>query len=123
MPAAKSSANCGPLVPAAAESGRKPGRIRLAKALATRPAARIPGMVAPAQAKKSKSRRYKLSDDEHVQLAALRQRMERMGTSVKKGQLLRAGLALLIALNDLELAQAVAQVGVIEADRQPQQAS
>jgi len=126
MPAAKPSAAIRALVPTAAESSTasKTGRVRLAKALAARPAARIPGMAAPlAKAKASASNRYKLPDDEYAQLTALKQRMETLGTSVKKSQLLRAGLALLVAMNDVQLTRAVARFGFSKTGRQPQQAS
>lgn len=129
MSAAKSSENTGALVPAAAESSspRKPGRIRLAKAFAARPAASIPGMAAPlltkARKNKAASNRFKLPENEYAQLTELKQRLEALGTSVKKSQLLRAGLALLVAMNDVQLTKAVAQVGAVEPRRQPQQAS
>jgi hypothetical protein len=126
MPLAKSSENTAVLVPTAAESsrGRNAGRVRLAKALAARPAAKIPCVAAPlAKAKKRISNRVKLSDSDYAQLTALKQRLQTLGSIVKKSQLLRAGMALLVAMNDIELTKAVAQVGAVKPRHQPQQAS
>lgn len=129
MPAAKPPATSRALVPTAAESGiaGKSRRVRLAKVLATRPAARIPDMVTPlstkAKQRKSTSKRYKLPDDENAQLGALKQRLQALDTDVKKSQLLRAGLALLVAMNDAQLIQAMAAVGVVKAECQPQRVS
>ncbi|MDP1612905.1 MAG: hypothetical protein Q8M11_17770 [Sulfuritalea sp.] len=98
--------------------------MRLAKALAARPAARILGLATPlAKAKKRTSNRVKLSDNEYAQITALKQRLHTLGTHVKKAELLRAGLALLVAMNDVELTKAVAQAGAIEPRSQPQQAN
>lgn len=129
MPAAKPSAASRALVPIAAESGTagKTRRVRLAKVFAARPAARIPDLAAPllskAQQRKSASKRYKLPDDENAQLGALKQRLQALGTDVKKSQLLRAGLALLVAMNDAQLTKAMANIGVVKAECPPQRVS
>lgn len=121
MPAAVPVATARVLVPAAAESSSagKPRRVRLAKALAATAAAQTPGLaVRPKgrKAKKSKpgSNRYKLPDHEFAQLTALKQRMETLGIGVRRSELLRAGLMLLVAMNDAQLQKAVAAVGRIE---------
>jgi hypothetical protein len=125
MPVAKSSATPRALVPITAESGTAGRRVRLAKALAARPTARTPDIVAPllTKAKQRPAKRYKLPDDENAQLGALKQRLQALGTDVKKSQLLRAGLALLVAMNDAQLTKAMANVGVVKAECQPQRVS
>lgn len=113
------------LVPAAAESGTTAiRRVRLAKALAAKPSAKIPGMARPSKhdrtnatkAKKQKpaGRRYKLADDEYAQLTALKQRLESLGSSIKRSDLVRVGLLVLVAMNDEQLKRAVARVGGAE---------
>lgn len=134
MPAAKTEAPARILVPTAAESGTTAiRRVRLAKALAATPAAKKSGVTRTpdqpgnngAKAKKPKpgSHRYKLPDDEYAQLTALKQRLETLGSRVKRSELLRAGLLLLVAMNDEQLKKAVARVGAIEFSGQSQQAA
>ena len=48
--------------------------------------------------------------DEHALLLELKQRLAAQGTSVKKGELLRAGLQLLAALDDDELQALLARL-------------
>jgi hypothetical protein len=123
MSEAKAEAPARTLVPTAAESGTTAiRRVRLAKALATTPNAKIPGLTRPpkqagakeTRTKKPKppSHRYKLTDDEHAQLTALKQRLETLGSSVKRSELLRAGLLLLLAMNDEQLKMTVTLAGV-----------
>ena len=110
-----------------------PRRVRLAKALAATPTAKIPGMTrSPKQAgsngkklKKSKSgrNRYKLPDDEYAGLGALKQRLEMLGIQIRKSGLLRAGLLLLVAMNDVQLKKAVAGLEVGESAGRPQGAA
>ncbi len=125
MPEAKSEAAARTLVPTAAESGTTAiRRVRLAKALAAKPGAKIPGMSRPpkpdganaTRAKKPKPgpRRYKLADDEYAQLTALKRRLETLGSSIKRSELLRAGLLVLVAMNDDQLKRAVAGVAGVE---------
>lgn len=135
MPAAKPATLAKALVPAAAESGTAngPRRVRLAKALAATPAAKIPGMTRPPKAdgssgpkaKKLKpgSRRYKLADDEYARLTALKQRLETLGARVKRSELLRAGLLLLAAMNDAQLKKAVAGAGIVDSAGHARQAA
>lgn len=134
MPEAKSEAPVKMLVPTAAESGTTPiRRVRLAKALAARPTAKIPGMTRPpkqagsngTKGKKLKpgSHRYKLADDDYAQLTALKQRLETLGSSVKRSELLRAGLLLLVAMNDEQLKMTLALAGVGKPVSLPQQAA
>lgn len=134
MSAVKPPATARALVPAAAESGSagRPRRVRLAKALAATAAAQIPGMTPPPKRRKSNgarakkrpqgSYRYKMPDNEFAQLTALKQRLETLGFGVKRSELLRAGLMLLVAMNDAQLQKAVAAVGCIEPARSPQTA-
>lgn len=134
MSEAKPQAPAKTLVPTAAESGTTAiRRVRLAKALAAKPNARIPGLNKPpkqAGAKETKAKkpkpqphRYKLTDDEHAQLTALKQRLETLGSSVKRGELLRTGLLLLLAMNDEQLKMTVALAGVGKRVSLPQQAA
>lgn len=124
MPAAKTEAPAKILIPAAAETGTTAiRRVRLAKALAARPTAKIPGMARPpkqagsdgGKAKKRKPgpHRYKLADEEHAQLSALKDRLQTLGRRVKRGELLRAGLLLLVALSDDQLKSAMDRVGAV----------
>lgn len=134
MPATKTEAPAKILVPTTAETGTTAiRRVRLAKALVARPTANVPGMTRPprqagadgAKAKKQKSgaRRYKLADDEYAQLTALKQRLAALGSRVKRGELLRAGLLALVAMSDDQLKKAVALAGVIEPASLSQQAA
>lgn len=134
MSEAKAEAPARTLVPTAAESGTTAiRRVRLAKALATTPNAKIPGLARPPKqpgakeikTKKPKppSHRYKLTDDEHAQLTALKQRLETLGSSIKRRELLRTGLLLLLAMNDEQLKITVALAGVGKRVRLPQQAA
>ena len=124
MPTAKTEPPAKMLVPAAAETGTKAvRRVRLAKALAARPTAEIAGMTRPpkqagsegGKAKKRKpgSHRYKLADDEHAKLGALKDRLQLQGRRVTRGELLRAGLLLLAAMSDDQLIEAVDRVGAV----------
>lgn len=134
MSEAKSEAAARTLVPAAAESGTTAiRRVRLAKALGAKPAAKMPGMPRPperdgakatkANKRKAGPRRYKLADDEYAQLTALKQRLETLGSSVKRSALLRAGLLVLVAMNDDQLKRAVACVAAVESVGPMQQAA
>ena len=77
------------------------------------------------KAKKQKpgSHRYKLADDEYAQLSALKQRLETLGSHVKRSGLLRAGLLVLVAMSDDQLKGAVARVAVVESASLSQQAA
>lgn len=135
MPEANSEAAAKILVPAAAETGTTAiRRIRLAKALAARPTARIAGMARPpkqagsdggkAKKHKSGSHRYKLADEEHAQLSALKDRLQLLGRRVKRGELLRAGLLLLAAMSNEQLNRAMDKVNAAASSAgRPQQAA
>lgn len=126
MPAAKTAATSAKRVPAAAESRTlaKPGRIRLSKALATKPAGKPADLKAPAVLKKPngatlkkfklRSNRYKIPDNEFAQLTALKKRVLALGVIAKKSELLRAGLLLLVTLDDVQLKKAVAKVDFVK---------
>ena len=69
------------------------------------------------QSKSAKPRKIKLIRDsyampeaEYAQIAQLKQRLLELGESVKKSELLRAGLLLLAALDDSELQAALARL-------------
>jgi hypothetical protein len=97
------------LVPATPESsGASPAkkRKRLAKAF-TRPLDK--------KLKDAGRVRVKISvfKDEYAQLVDLQQRLAAQGVSVKKGELLRAGLLLLATLDDGDFNEALARVPAI----------
>lgn len=92
----------GKLVPAAPESLAKK-RKRLAKAF-PRPLDKKFREVELVREKVS------LLVDEHLQLVELKQRLAAQGASVKKSELLRAGLRLLAALDDGELQAVLAKL-------------
>lgn len=134
MPAADSTAQIRILVPTAAETDTaRPRRVRLAKALAATGAGKPGGMVRlPKQAKPHESRmakrkpddnRCKLAADELIRLAELKRRLKALGTRVKRRELLRAGLLLLAAMNDMQLKQALGTAGAVDGGPPPQQAS
>ncbi len=76
------------------------------------------------QSKSAKPRKIKLIRDsyampeaEYAQIAQLKQRLLELGESVKKSELLRAGLAQLAALDDAALLAAMAGVERIKTGR------
>lgn len=97
-PVAKNNASS-KLVPAAPEPLAK-NRKRLAKAF-PRPLDKKLKEVERVREK------FTLLADEYAQLAALKQRLAAQGASVKKSELLRAGLLLLAELDDSELRAAL----------------
>lgn len=118
------------LVPMSAESrtSTRNGRVRLSKLLAAKPAGKRLGNAEAVPAKKGNgkgkkavaatlkkakkpSNRYKLPDKEYAELTALRNHLLTLGVRIKKSDLLRAGLALLLALKDPRLKKAVTQMG------------
>ena len=109
MPAAKSVASSANPVPRAVESAvsAKPGRIRLSKALAKMHNGGSPKKL------QHRSSRYKIPDDEYEQLTALKSRVLALGMSVKRSELLRAGLMLLVALEDVPLKKTVMKVNSV----------
>lgn len=124
--------------PAKKPAARKPSRLEetkernkkaLAAALAAARAVKIPPaperpLVAKAPAKPAKAKPPKLVRDsftmpenEYAQIAALKKRMAGLGGDVKKSELLRAGLGLLVALQNKELAAVMAKVERIKTGR------
>ena len=97
----------GKLVPAAPERLAKK-RKRLAKAF-PRP---LDKKLRDAERVREK---FSLLADEYAQLVALKQRLAAQGVSVKKGELLRAGLLLLTTLDDGELQAALARLHHVNA--------
>lgn len=76
------------------------------------------------EAKAPKARKAKLvrdsftmPEDEYAQLADLKKRLLTKGLVSKKSELLRAGVALLVALGDDELAAAMKKVEIIKTGR------
>jgi hypothetical protein len=57
--------------------------------------------------------KFTLLADEYAQLAGIKQRLAAQGVSVKKSELLRAGLLLLAELDDSELQAALARLAPI----------
>jgi len=127
MPAAKTVATTTMLPPTVAESSvvsKANRRIRLSKVLAARPTRKSESVTTAAmqprldgaKSKKDKrvSNRYKIPENEYEQLAGLKKRLLTLGVSVKKSELLRAGIMLLAAADDAQLKNAVAKVEVIE---------
>ena len=110
MSAARKSPATKKLVHSSPESTIASGakRVRLSKALA-----KIP------KKPKEGSNRYKLPDNEYVQLTELKQRLMTLGIGVKRSELLRAGLVLLLAMGDVQLKKAVAKVVTPRAGRSP----
>ena len=100
-PVAKNNASS-KLVPAAPEPLAK-NRKRLAKAF-PRP---LDKKLKEAERVREK---FTLLADEYAQLAVLKERLAVQGVSVKKSELLRAGLSLLAALDDSELQAALARL-------------
>ena len=73
----------------------------------------------PAKAKKPKLVRHAFSmpDVEYAQLATLKKRIAGLGGNVKRSELVRAGIALLAVLNDVELTAVMAKVERIKTGR------
>lgn len=117
---AKSSAAKAPKKAAkAAKPEVKPG-----KAPATRPAKAaapipVPATVKDAKAKKPKLVRdsFTIPKDEYAAIETLKQRCTTLAQPVKKSELLRAGLKLLVSLDDTALRAAVQAVPSIKTGR------
>lgn len=60
---------------------------------------------------------FTMPKEEYAQIATLKKRMESLGKPVKKSELLRAGLKLLAAMNDVALQASLAAVPVIKTGR------
>lgn len=78
----------------------------------------------PLKAKKVKLVRdsYAMPEAEHQQIAVLKKRLAAKGVEVKKSELLRAGVAVLTALNDAELKAVMSHIERIKTGR-PSKAS
>ena len=127
MPIAKVQATTRKLVPTAAESKTPTGarRVRLSRAVAAKPTVAVPSKSNGQKQKKSGrvSGRYKMTEVEYAQLSALKTRVALSGTSVRRSELLRAGLVLLGGLSDVQLKKALAQIEVIKPRPAPKAAS
>ena len=129
MPSARNVGTVVKLVPTAAESSTvtRANRARLSKVLAAKPAAKPASSATPAKRPKSNdskqnksklvSNRCKMPDTEYAQLAALKKRLSALGIGVKKSTLLRAGLMLLVDMDDGPLKKAMAKFELINASR------
>ena len=136
-PAAKPAATAAK-APAKKPATRKPSRLEetkarnkkaLADALAAARAVKIPPapeqpLLPKAPAKPAKGKRPKLVRDsftmpenEYAQIAGLKKRMAGLGGDVKKSELLRAGLGLLAALQNKELAAVMAGIERVRTGR------
>ena len=73
----------------------------------------------PAKAKKAKLVRdsYAMPENEYAQIGTLKKRLSALGCAVKKSELLRGGIAALVALNDVELKAMMARVERIKTGR------
>lgn len=73
----------------------------------------------PVKAKKTKLVRdsYAMPEAEYAQIAVLKKRLGTLGNEVKKSELLRAGVAVLAALNDAELQAVMGRVERIKTGR------
>jgi len=73
----------------------------------------------PAKAKKVKLVRdsYAMPEAEYARIGELKKRMQALGSEVKKSELLRAGVAVLAALNDAELKAVMGRVERIKTGR------
>lgn len=78
-----------------------------------------PNKAAPQRAQKIKMVRdsFTFPADEHKRLVEMKKRLIALGTEVKKGELVRAGLDLLVAMDDAKLLKAVAGVERLKTGR------
>ena len=76
-------------------------------------------VVKPVKAKKIKLVRdsYAMPENEYAQIGELKKRLATMSVDVKKSELLRAGVAVMAALNDAELKRVMARVERIKTGR------
>src|SRR3990167_3376992 len=74
---------------------------------------------APARPQKIKMVRdsFAFPETEHKRLVEMKKRLIALGTEVKKGELVRAGLEMLASLDNLQLAKAVADVEKLKTGR------
>lgn len=108
--------------PKTAPAAKKPGKAKSAPnatAKAAAPVAKATVAAKPAKAPKQKLVRdsFTFPEAEYLTLVSLKKRLLAAGTDVKKGELIRTGLALLNALDDSALAGAVAQVEKLKTGR------
>lgn len=91
------------------------------KAKPAKPAKAVKAVKAekPVKAKKTKLVRdsYAMPEAEYAQIAVLKKRLGTLGNEVKKSELLRAGVAVLAALNDAELQAVMGRVERIKTGR------
>ncbi|WP_301102806.1 hypothetical protein [Propionivibrio sp.] len=57
--------------------------------------------------------KFSMREDEHAQLVDLKQRLAALGITVKKSEMLRAGLLLLVTLDDDDLKDALTKLPAI----------
>jgi hypothetical protein len=100
-------------------AAKKPAAPKPVKAVAPKPPKK-------AEPKKSDSKPAKIKmirdsftfpEADHSQLAALKKRVVALGQDVKKGELVRAGIALLTAMDDKALQAAVSKVDRLKTGR------
>lgn len=86
---------------------------------AVKPAPKAPKVAKPAKPVKHKLVRdsFTFPEPEYLTLVALKKRLLAAGTEVKKGELVRAGLALLCTLDDAALTAAVGRVEKLKTGR------
>lgn len=110
----------------AAKPVAKPAAKPAAKTVAKPAAKAVAKPVKKAEPKKSESKPQKVKmirdsftfpEADHSQLAALKKRVVALGQDVKKGELVRAGIALLTGMDDTALLATVANVDRLKTGR------
>jgi ribosomal protein S18 len=103
---------------ALADALAKAQAVKLAKPPSPPPVAK-PKVTKAAKAKKSKLVRHAFSmpEVEYAQVTTLKKRIASLGGNVKRSELLRAGLALLAVLDNVELTDVMARIDRIKTGR------
>ncbi|MFV5213208.1 hypothetical protein ACLIIZ_05695 [Azonexus caeni] len=96
-----------------------PKAAKPAKATAKTKAEKVEKVEKPAKLKKPRLVRdsYAMPETEYAQIAVLKKRMASLGSEAKKSELLRAGIAVLAALNDAELQAVMGRIERIKTGR------
>lgn len=96
-----------------------PKAAKPAKATAKTKAEKVEKVEKPTKLKKPRLVRdsYAMPETEYAQIAVLKKRMASLGSEAKKSELLRAGIAVLAALNDAELQAVMGRIERIKTGR------
>lgn len=97
----------------------KPAAKKRVKLVAGKLASSKPLLIEPAKMKKPKLVRdsFTMPKDEYVVIDALKLRAGKLGRSVKKSELLRAGIKVLAAQSDIQFQAALSEVPTIKTGR------